>query len=89
MEHDKYEHIDKFLEEAEAFVVPEEFISAACVIYTNGDEYLVSFEEAAEIFDAGPLSEQGIQSIRAIIDMEVVKQEVIDLSNEIMQFAYL
>lgn len=89
MAKDKYDHIDQFLEEADALIVPEEFISAACITKMNGDEYYITFEEASEIISNGPLREQGIKYIRAIIDMEVVKEVVIALSEEILDYAKL
>ncbi len=84
MTKDKYVHLDEFLEDADAHVIPEEFISAACVTYTNGDEYIMSFEEAAELMEEGSLADQGIDYIRAIIDMEVVREEAILLCDAIL-----
>lgn len=83
----KYDYIDRFLEEADTYIVPEEFISAACITYLNGDEQYITFEEASDIIANGSLKAQGISSIRAIIDMEVVRNTVIDLSEQILSHA--
>ncbi|MNK56468.1 hypothetical protein D3C87_755090 [compost metagenome] len=83
----KYDYIDRFLEEADTYIVPEEFISAACVTYLNGDEQYITFEEASDIISNGSLKAQGIKQIRAIIDMEVVKDTVIELSEQILSHA--
>ena len=87
MARNKYDKIDQYLDEVETYVVPEEFISAACITDLNGDEYYITFEEASEIINNGSLKEQGIQQIRAIIDMEMVKSVVIALSEDILNSA--
>jgi len=81
----RYEDIDKFLEEVEINVIPEEFITAACVTNLDGDEYLVSFDEAAEIFENGSLEDQGILAVRAIINMREVRETVYQLSKQCMR----
>jgi hypothetical protein len=85
----KYDHIDQFLEEAEAYIIPEEYISAACVTDIDGNEYRVTFEEVAEILGNGPLKDQGIVSVKAIINMEVVKKDVMALTDEILSYAQI
>lgn len=80
----KYEHIDQFLEEAEAYIIPEEYIKAACITDIDGEEYYVSFEEVAEILSNGSLKDQGISSVKAIINMEEVRKDVIALTDEIL-----
>ena len=82
-----YDYIDQFLEDADAVMVPEEYISAACVIYTNGEEQYVTFDEASDLINNGSLKSQGIKSIRAIIDMEYVRGIVIDLTEQILEAA--
>lgn len=83
----RYEDIDKFLDEVEINVIPEEFISAACVTSLDGDEYLVTFDEAAEIFENGDLEEQGIKAVRAIINMRIVRETVYELARNCMKHA--
>jgi hypothetical protein len=80
----KYDDIDRYLEEADAEVVPEEFISSACIVTVDGDEYTVSIDEVAEILEAGSFEDQGIAHIRAVIDMEQVKGWVIEVTEEIL-----
>lgn len=80
---DKYDDIDRYLEEADAEVVPEEFIASACIVTTSGEEYIVTVDEVAEILEKGSFDSQGIAHIRAVIDMEYVKECVIELTEEI------
>ncbi len=79
----KYDDIDQYLEEADAEMVPEEFITAALVIKADGDEYIATMDEVADILDAGPLENQGIEQINAVIDMEYVKERVIEITEQI------
>lgn len=79
----KYDDIDQYLEEADAEMVPEEFITAALVIKADGDEYIATMDEVADILDSGPLENQGIEQINAVIDMEYVKERVIEITEQI------
>jgi hypothetical protein len=83
----KYDEIDRYLEEADTIIVPQEYISAACVTDLDGNDYYISFDEVADIMSSGSLESQGIKHIRAIIDMDVVRETVIELSERILNAA--
>lgn len=83
-----YSCIDNFLNDAEKIVIPEEYVIAAWIIYKNGDDEYVSAEEAMEIYNQGSMDEQGIESIRTIVDMELIKDVVIQVSDEILDSIY-
>jgi hypothetical protein len=84
MAKDNHDDIDRYLDEVETLVIPEEFITAACITDLNGDEYYVTYDEAAEIMSNGSLRRQGISQVRAIVDMEFVKETVVELSEQIL-----
>lgn len=85
MNRKRLEAIDRYLNEADAHVIPEEFVTAACVTNYDGEEYFITLDEVNEIMSNGPLDEQGIESIRAIINMEKVRRTVVKLSDSVMQ----
>lgn len=82
-----HDYIDQFLEEADTVIVPEEFISAACVTYKNGEEHYITFDEASELINKGSYNSQGIESIRAVIDLKAVRKVVADLTEEVLSHA--
>jgi len=86
----KYDdYIEECLNEAEVVLIPYEFVSAACVTDLEGNEYIVELEEVEELFDDEEgLSAQGIESVRCVIDMELVKQTVRDLSEDLLKVLY-
>lgn len=85
----KYDEIDRYLEESDTIIVPHEYISAACVTDLDGNDYYISFEEVSDIMSSGSLESQGIKHIRAIVDMDVVRESVIELSDSVLNFANL
>lgn len=84
MSRKRLQNIDRYLNEADAHVIPEEFVTAACVTNLDGEEYFVTLDEVTEILSNGPLDEQGIESVRAIVNMEKIKLTVLNLSNSIL-----
>lgn len=81
-----YDFLDEILEEIDVVVIPVEFISSACITDLDGNDYYVSIEEAAEIMNSGEsFTDQGISAIRAVVDMELVKEVVIELSERIIK----
>jgi hypothetical protein len=86
---DKSEFIDKLLTDMEIIVVPSEFISAACITYFNGKERYVSVDEITNIMQRGPVEEQGIYSVKAVINLDLVKETIEETAENILKNARL
>lgn len=71
--------------EIEAENIPLEFITAGKITYFNGRTGMVDRKELAIIMnDDETPEEQGIREIRFLIDMDLVKKTIMDITENIL-----
>lgn len=69
----------------ESELIPEDFVAYARIVYTDGTDRLVSPMALDEIFSSeDSLEDQGIDYVRLILDMALIRETVIYYTNEIL-----
>lgn len=82
----EYENLEKILREIEPDHVPSEFISAARITDNKNRTYFVTRDEIEEIMlDDASLEDQGITSIQFILDLNEIKDTIIEYSEFILK----
>lgn len=83
MDDDK-DFIYKLLEEVDFVVIPEEFISAACIREFSGEEYIIPYDQIDEMLDSGEFEDDEIESIEAIINLPMVRKRIQEITENIL-----
>ena len=71
------EDLDRILHTTDVDHIPAEFVRAARIVDLEGESKTITPEELEEIMSSQTaLAEMGIQDIRLILDLEIVKRSI-------------
>lgn len=77
--------LDAILEALEPEHIPSEFVAAGKVTYLTGRISVISKKKLEAIMDSEqPLEEQGIKEIRLLINMDVVRETIQEITENIL-----
>jgi hypothetical protein len=85
MDEQSSEDIDRLLVELDPQHIPEEFVTAARVTYEDEEVKVLTPDELEEIMFSGEsLRDQGILDVRLMLDLNLIKETIWELSEIIL-----